>query len=127
MNILNISDRYSILSAQKSADHDQAAHNSLKNTLISAGYSPIEVEGYYGYKEISLLVNHSGSNDDMRLIDDIGRSYGQESVIHSIDGSNELRYLDGRASLIGEGYNIDGSYSDFYSVLNGVKFRLNVG
>lgn len=95
----------------------------LANLLRDRAIEFFVVDGLYnGVPETSLLIPHD--RDLTETVDALGRAYEQEAVIHSIDGVNELRFSDGRPSLIGHGVEIGKNFNDFYSVLNGVKFRL---
>lgn len=118
---------YSLISAQLGKEHDQVKHEALANDLKALGFGPIEVQGHYGYPEKSYLVPHEGKIKHHKQIDDLGRKYGQQSVLHSSDGFHELRFTDHSPSHIGEGM-VEGQHlADYYTELpDGRRIQLNV-
>lgn len=99
--------------------------DALRQDLVDEGVLFHEVEGCYsGMPERSFLIVHPGTMHG--FVDSLGKKYNQESVLHSTDLLNEIRFSNGATSLVGVGIAF-GEFEDNYTVLNGKKFRLNVG
>ena len=98
--------------------------DALRQDLLDEGLVFHEVDGCYaGMPERSFLIEHSGAMHG--FVDALGRKYNQESVLHSSDLLNEIRFSNGATSLVGVGVAY-GEFDDNYTVLHGKKFRLNV-
>lgn len=110
---------FSMISAQTSPQHNEAAHKELKEDLKKQGMRHTEVNGHYGNPEKSYMVEHSGNPKEHKSIEELGRKYKQESVLHSSykDGKREnvLKYSDKRPDVKGEGHKLDNSAKDFYT------------
>jgi hypothetical protein len=121
-------EHFSMLSAQHDADHNHEAHEKLRHELKNHGFNPVEISGFYGYPEKSFMVQHQGTPNDKKTIEDLAFNQNkQESVIHSSGGQNELKMRDGSPSWTGSGHTHGKEYNDYYSVLpSGHKVRLNV-
>ena len=99
---------FSMISSQVGDVANPAAHEALKNDLIKMGYKISESAGNYGgTSEPSFLVEHNGSAASKAALADLGKKYGQESILHSAGNPgtrlNELAYTDGRPSVTGFG------------------------
>ena len=118
---------FSMVSAQHDANHNEESHKTLGSHLHEAGFRPVPTEGNYGYNEKSYLVEHSGSKEDRKKIEEIGWKHGQHSVLHSSEGKHELVFQDKSPPWTGEG-SIHGPFLDqYYTQLpSGHKIRLNV-
>ena len=124
----DLPDHFSFLSAQHGPEHNEDAHLKLLSKLKENGYSPIEINGHFGYPEKSFLVPHDGSDQARKTIEDLAfKNHMQESVLHSSLGYNELRMKDDTSPWRGTGYSHGDEYGDHYSILpTGHKVRLNV-
>jgi len=112
---------FSMISAQTSGEHNEAAHQQLKNDLKKHGFKHTEVAGHYGgTPEKSYMVEHSGHEQEKAKIEDLGRKHKQESVLHSSvnkNGTREntLKYSDKRPDVTGSGHTVDSKATDFYT------------
>lgn len=115
---------FSLMSAQTGPDHDDASHKALISDLKSHGFKVTETNGMYGYKERSMMVEHSGKPEELSAIDSLARKYKQHSVLHSSFKlsknkkgvhHNELRYSDGSPSVFGKGYRLAPEANDLYT------------
>ena len=120
---------YSIVSAGPTPDEADLSwtdpkikmrHAQLRQDLESAGFSYTEVKGRYGKEEQSIIVMHDGTADpdaaksvvvhhsspsEFGFVRALGKKYGQESVIHSSHGQNEMHFTTGQH----EGQHLKGS------------------
>lgn len=133
MKVDTLPKNFSMISSQIGTDVNPARQAELKQRLEDLGYKVNEAEGHYGgTAEPSFMVEHSGSTADKKVIDELGKEYGQESVLHSTEvpqgRHNELRFSSGQPSLYGMGYlpahEAETNYTA--SPLFG-KFQLNIG
>lgn len=115
---------FSLISAQRGPEHDEKAHKALLADLEGLGLKVTAVSGKYGHPEKSFMVEHPGREEDKSAVDALGRKYQQDSVLHSSFRSsrggkgahhNELRHLDGRPPVMGRGYRVSDSISDYYT------------
>ena len=111
---------FSMISAQKGAEHDAKAHNELKSDLKKHGLKHTETTGHYGYPEKGYMVEHSGKDSDKAKVEHLGRKHKQESVLHSSvnkNGTREntLKYSDNRPDIKGSGHTVDSKASDLYT------------
>ena len=120
---------FSTLSAQVGKKAMPEAQAALANDLKQAGFKFHETQGTYGgHAEPSFMVEHDSSPEAMKAIEDLGKKYNQESVLHSVETPqgrvNELRSPDGKSMMsgVGEG-EVSGDYTD--SPVYG-KFNLNL-
>lgn len=121
-----VPNHFSMISAQRNDKHNQSKHEALHEDLKEKGFEPIEVVGHYGYTEKSFLVPHSGSAEDRHKIEDLGRHYKQESVLHSSNLKNHLVHLeDSSKSAMGEGHSHDYSDQMFTELPGGQRLKLN--
>jgi hypothetical protein len=118
---------FSFISAQRGGDHNHDVHQRLYQDLRDSGFDPVEVTGHYGYQERSFLVPHTGSAVDRNKVEDLGRKYNQESVLHSSDLNNELVNLeDPTKSMRGSGISNDYSDAMYTELPGGSRFKLNL-
>ncbi len=111
---------FSMISAQTGKEHNEVAHQSLKNDLKKAGMKHTEVEGHYGVPEKSFMVEHEGKPEHHKKIEELGTKHKQESVLHSSvnqNGTREnaLKYSDKRPDVKGTGHTTDDKAADFYT------------
>ncbi len=115
-----------------SGDNPQArptvpgGHHALIGAVNNLHLPFEEVQGHYGQPERSLLI-HNVSEAQLKQL---GKDFGQESVIHSVGGNHRLHYVNGpRAGHYQEGRGME-MFSkppeDFYTELPGHGyFRLH--
>jgi hypothetical protein len=128
---------FSLISAQTSENHNETEHEALRDKLREHGYDPVEVQGNYGgVNEKSFMVEHSGSPDDKKAIESMGKEHKQESVLHSsrIQGPNgfghhnELKMVQTGKSVMGRGAWAGEDITSHYTVLpDGSKIQMGVG
>lgn len=99
---------FSAISSQVGSEFNPTAHEALKADLLKQGFKFSEGTGKYGgMAEPSIMVEHDGSTKAKQAIANLGKQYGQESVIHSVGNPgtrlNELQFMDGRPSVQGFG------------------------
>lgn len=83
-------------------------HEALKTDLDALGLRHEETEGRYGTPERSFIV-HGPTRDQ---ITSLGKKYGQDAVIHSVNGQHQMIYTNG----INEGkYHPSMGTHDFWS------------
>lgn len=121
---------FSVLSAQKGAALDAAAHDALKADLINSKLGKIsEVAGQYkGQTEPAFMVEHNGSPQAKVALDALRQKYGQEAVLHSEAGSggrfNEMNYGGKKPSTTGFGIDQNPTAKDFTNSAEYGKFNL---
>lgn len=123
---------FSFVSAHKTGTpHDAVKHRKLGQDLRSYGFKPVAIDGHWGEPEKSYLIEHDGSPEAYKKIEEIGFNpyYGQDAVLHSQDHGdyNRLVNSDGRVQ-IGSGFIHDHpDLTDHYSILPGIgKIRLKI-
>ena len=99
---------FSMISAQVGKQLDPAKHSAMRAELEKLGFKVSDALGNYGgTKEPSFMVEHDGSKTAKEVLDQIGREYGQESVLHSTalpDARwNHLSFMDGKPAQHGFG------------------------
>jgi hypothetical protein len=108
-------------------------HKQLGEDLTKGGYKFVELKGKYGgLEEPSYMV--VAPEDHAHVIRTLGYKYGQESVIHSHKGHNDLAFVSGPASNTshkGTGFqylpDADDNYSEYTDPAGKkVKFALNL-
>jgi hypothetical protein len=104
----------------------EATHQNLLSHLKKIGLKHEEVKGHYGSPERAVLI-HNPTEDQMV---DLGKKFGQESVIHSTGGKHKLVYTHGPD--VGKVHTADTHEffqhppEDFYTELPGHgHFRIN--
>ena len=84
---------FTMLSAQTSADHNEAAHQKLIETLKEHGHQMVETDGRYGYSERLLMAIHNGTHAEKKRIEELAfKQFHQHSVIHSSNLKNKMVY-----------------------------------
>ena len=157
---------YSLVSAGRNKEHPDEKnlpddhpmfadrHEKLRQDLISNGLDHTEVEGHWGGKEKSFLVQHNKQPkstvprgmmtktsfmvhhtdpSEHQIIRDLGKKYNQESVIHSKGGKHECHYTTGESVGThnkGAGHVIKPEAQDLYTKVehptkSSTKFELN--
>lgn len=121
---------FSAISAQVGKKFMPEAQAALAEDLGKAGFKFHETQGTYGGNaEPSFMVEHDNSPEALKAIEDLGKKYGQESVLHSTDAGklgrmNQLRSTDGEPLMTGFGEGpVSGDYTE--SPVYG-KFNLNL-
>lgn len=69
----------------------EGGHHALMLKLATLGLPHEEVQGHYGGPERSVII-HNASADTMKQL---GKDFGQESVIHSMGGNHRLHFVNG--------------------------------
>lgn len=116
---------FSIIS-EENPKHEVTAKGPLEQHLKEAGYVYHKMKGkHQGKKENSYIVHNARS----KHIEDLGRVYGQESVIHSTGSHHQMVYVNGPKAgqhHKGEGIQFhDKEPADNYSTLGSRHFSLN--
>jgi 8-oxo-dGTP pyrophosphatase MutT (NUDIX family) len=114
----------SIISAGRNQNHDEdrglpddhinARHKRLEQDLKDKGYKYTKVKDKYGVEGDSFMVYH-GDEDHLN---ELGKKYNQESVIHAKEGKNKLHYTSGESEgkhHKGEGHQEVPDADDYYS------------
>jgi ADP-ribose pyrophosphatase YjhB (NUDIX family) len=132
--------KYSIISAGRNPanaedrgltdDQVKERYKRLEQDLKDKGYKYTKVKGHYGGEEESFLVQHA----DPKEMNELGKKYNQDSVIHSDKGENKLHFTTGENAdkhHKGKGYEEVPDAKDYYSVINTSdgqqkKFSLNL-
>lgn len=106
-------------------------NRTFEKDLARLGARFHRVKGRYGgNEENSYMIFHGGSATPAAL-EKLGAKYGQESVLHSIRGNHQLKYVSGPNAgkhHPGEGYTMSNEAPDFYSRARGIpqKFTANI-
>lgn len=93
---------YAILTAEKPKfpcnyqsmnEHDEfkTPYHHLEDQIKKAGYKYEKVKGFYDEPENSFLIH----NPDINHVVKLGKAFGQESILHSKGGHNELIHTNG--------------------------------
>jgi hypothetical protein len=106
----------------------------LAKSSLSAKFKAQHINGQYqGIKEESamLLVEGLDVSEALTLVDEavkLGNLLGQDSIlVSSVKSSHLYNCQSGHVDATGQGYEIlPNEIADDYSVLNGIKFRLNL-
>ncbi len=109
-----------IVTAEYPYDKAPAATNKdLANELTQRGFKFEPAPGRYEGRDENSFIIHGPSVEDM---EDLGRRYGQKSVIHSQGGTHKMIYTNGpRAGMYnpGRGVNVfDQQPEDFFTTIN---------
>jgi hypothetical protein len=116
----------------KPPEYFAEAHKALGEDLTAGGYKFAEIRGRYeGVDEPSYMVQMP--DEHKHVLVGMGRKYGQEAVIHSTKGKNQLIYTTGPnagQAHSGNGFNYTPDAEDMYSEYAGpdgkpIKFSLN--
>jgi len=118
------------IDSEKSDEQIAQRHSSLQSDLDTGGYHYTPVKGHYGGEESSFIVHTPNST----AMNELGKKYNQDSVIHSAQGANKLQFVTGPHAgkhHAGKGYQELPDASDYYSVVNtsdgeAKKFSLNL-
>lgn len=129
---------YSIVSAgvnpndeeDKALTDEQIAgrYKELEEDISNLGYKYTVVDGNYDGEEKSYMVFHAKESD----IDDLGKKYKQDSVVHTKDGQNKMTFTTGDNAgkhHKGEAYEEVPDATNYYSVVktsdgNQIKFSM---
>lgn len=132
--------KYSIISAGRNPNNAEdrgltdekinERYKRLEQDLKDKGHKYTKVKGHYGGEEDSLMVFHA----DPKEMNELGKKYNQDSVIHSDKGDNKLHFTTGEYSdkhHKGKGFEEVPDAKDFYSVITTSdgqkkKFSLNL-
>lgn len=129
-------------------------HEKLKDELEKRGFRYTDVVGHYGGKEASFMVFHDGTEltpktrksvmvhhadekamkDSVKAVEEIGKRFNQDSVLHGAGGKNELVFTAGEKKgkkCGGEGWKETPEAEDYYTdiELKGrehTKFNLDI-
>jgi hypothetical protein len=105
-------------------------HKKLEEELKEKGFKYTKVKGHYGGQEDSFMV----FNANPKEMDELGKKYNQDSVIHSENGQNKLHFTtrehEGKHHK-GSGHAEVPDAKDYYSEINTTdgqkkKFSLNL-
>lgn len=130
---------YSIVSAgvnpndeeDKALTDEQIAgrYKELEEDISNLGYKYTVVDGNYDGEEKSYMVFHAKESD----IDDLGKKYKQDSVVHTKDGQNKMTFTTGENAgkhHKGESYEEVPDAENYYSVVktsDGSKIKFSMG
>jgi hypothetical protein len=118
---------FSFLSAQRTPEHNQPAHQALGLALKQAGFDHQTVHGNYDHNEQSFHVKHDGSTESVNKLNAIGKEFKQESVFHHLSGQNELHFADGRPKWTGTGHSEGEHLNSYFTALpDGRKVQYNL-
>jgi hypothetical protein len=135
---LNLPSKFSVFTADNpaakmlSAEENLARKAQLVRELEERGIPYREAKGQYSESfdnpENSILIPH-GEGVDESVVNELGKKYGQESVVHHADGKNKLQYVTGEKAghyNVGEGVTIAPNAKNYYTELDGNRFNLGL-
>lgn len=115
-----------------SAEENLARKAQLVKELEERGIPYREAKGQYSESfdspENSILIPH-GEGVDEQVVNELGKKYGQESVVHHAEGKNKLQYVTGEKAgqhHAGEGVTIDPNLENYYTEIDGTRFNLGL-
>lgn len=104
-------------------------YKRLEQDLKDHGYKYTKVKGHYGGEEDSFIVFHADENH----MNELGKKFNQDSVIHAKAGKNKLTFTTGENAgkhHKGDGHEEVPDAKDYYSVVNtsdGVQKKFSLG
>lgn len=111
-------------SAQALTPNENATRNrQLEKDLSRLGAKFHRVRGRYGGNEESSYMIFHSDRVTPEVIEKLGAKYGQESVLHSVRGEHQLKYVSGPKAGMhhpGKGYTMSDDAPDYYSQARGV-------